>query len=74
MKGFANELNADQLNKLADLFFDLAKAAFVLAFISPSGSSKALFALLEVSKGITLGLAFTYSGLILLKIKAVKRL
>ena len=42
MRVFISEFNVDQLDKLADLFFDLAKAAFILALISPSGSPKCI--------------------------------
>ncbi|MBM4402619.1 MAG: hypothetical protein FJ044_05235 [Candidatus Cloacimonetes bacterium] len=67
------DLNSEQLEKLSDLSLDLAKAAFILAFVSPTTRQTFDIVLFDGIRASLLGLAFLYGGLILLKIKEVKQ-
>lgn len=66
-------LNSEQLEKLADLSLDLAKVAFVLAFVSPTTRQTFDIVLFDGIRASLLGLAFLYGGLVLLKIKEAKQ-
>ena len=66
------DLNKDQLDKLADLLLDLAKAAFILAFLTPTSSAVPLSVIINAVKGMILGLALTYSSLVVLSMKERK--
>lgn len=64
------QLNNDQLDGLARLCFDLAKAAFLLAiFPAVEVSSSIVISLLKMLIALLLGLVFTYIALVLLKRK-----
>jgi hypothetical protein len=64
------ELNKDQLDGLAKLCFDLAKASLVIALLpATSIPSNPIFALVKMLIGLVWGLAFTYLALVILKAK-----
>lgn len=64
------ELNKDQLDGLAKLCFDLAKASFVLILLVVQKlSENPIDAIMKISIGLLAGLAFTYAALVLLKLK-----
>lgn len=64
------ELNKDQLDGLAKLCFDLAKAAFIL-IITPFNefTKDPLTAIIKMLISLIGGLAFTIVALVLLKVK-----
>lgn len=65
-----NELNADQLDGLAKLSFDLARAAFILAILpSPSIPDNPGTGLFKILLGLFWGLVCTYMALVLLRAK-----
>ena len=45
------DLNKEQFGKLADLLLDLAKAAFILAFLSPTSSAPPHIVVLHTIRG-----------------------
>lgn len=65
-----NDPNKDQLSGLADLCFDLSKAAFVIILLPADSTSKGIYELI-MSKLVTvfIALAFTYAALLLLRAK-----
>lgn len=64
------ELNDDQLDGLANLSFDLARAAFILAILpAPSIPVDPINGILRILLGLFWGLACTYVALVLLKAK-----
>lgn len=64
------ELNNDQLDGLAKLAFDMARAAFILAILpTPSIPDNPGFGLFKILIGLFWGLACTYVALVLLKAK-----
>lgn len=64
------ELNKDQLNGLANLCFDLAKGAFGLALLpTPFIIKEPINGILRMFLAIFVGIVFTYSAIILLKLK-----
>lgn len=64
------ELNDDQLDGLANLSFDLARAAFILAILpAPSIPDNPGIGLFKILLGLFWGLVCTYMALILLKAK-----
>lgn len=65
------ELNDDQLDGLAKLSFDLARAAFILAILpAPGIPSDPLAGLLKIVLSLFWGLVCTYIALVLLRAKA----
>ena len=65
-------LNKDQLEALARLCFDLAKAAFILAILAPI-SQTVIAAVISGFRSYLVGLAFTYLGLVLLGRKEIAK-
>lgn len=64
------ELNNDQLNGLANLCFDLARAAFILAILpAPEIPDNPVAGLLKILLGLLWGLVCTYVALVLLGMK-----
>lgn len=64
------ELNDDQLDGLAKLSFDLARAAFILAILPAlSVSDNPGVGILKIALGLFWGLVCTYTALVLLKAK-----
>jgi hypothetical protein len=65
-----DELNKEQLSGLANLCFDLAKISFASIFIPAENFTKDVYILVGSKIALTfIGLAFTRSALILLKLK-----
>ena len=68
MNSMVSKLNNDQLSGLANLCFDIAKAAFVLALLPTQTDSANLILLItKITAGLLMGLVFTISALVLLK-------
>lgn len=64
------ELNQDQFDNLAKLCFDLARGAFIVALFPISNIPiNVPLSILKVLIALLWGLAFTYMGLLLLKLK-----
>lgn len=62
-------LNSDQYMGLANLCFDMAKAALIGAILSPIVSETNTL-MLNAIRGVFIGVASTYAALILLKLKS----
>lgn len=74
MNHFLGELNDDQLDGLANLSFDLAKASLVLVFLPFSEiTTNLLISVIKMLSGLFLGLVFVYLALVLLKGKERNR-
>lgn len=63
-------LNKEQLEKLADLFIDLAKGLFLAALAIPSIYSQVTF--LAAPKGVITGFLFVYLSLKTINLKEEK--
>lgn len=66
------ELNRDQSDGLANLYFDLAKAAFIIAFLPAAEIGQNTNLIIQISKSLSaliLGIVFTYGAMIILKRK-----
>ncbi|MBI5356906.1 hypothetical protein HZB78_04865 [Candidatus Collierbacteria bacterium] len=59
----------DQFDRLATLCFDLAKVWFTASALSPLGLPLTAVVITGI-KGIVMGIAFVYVGLILLQMKS----
>lgn len=66
---FFSELNNDQLDGLAKLMFDLAKASFIIAFFPSVLSEDPGIKLFKILLGLFWGLVCTYLALLLLQRK-----
>lgn len=65
-----NKLNSNQTIGLANLCFDLAKAAFVIVFFPTANIfGDFITTLLKMLTGLVIGLAFTYLALLILESK-----
>ena len=70
MPNVFSELNRDQLDGLAQLCFDLAKGSFaIILFPTTTYSHNPMLALVKMFAAFIAGLAFTYTALLLLKLK-----
>ncbi len=70
MNLFSTPFNKDQLNGLANLCFDLAKGAFVLALLpAPDIAANPFLRVFNILVELFIGLAFSYAALVLLRIK-----
>ncbi|HSW97751.1 MAG TPA: hypothetical protein VLF89_08050 [Candidatus Saccharimonadales bacterium] len=69
MSFYFSELNTDQLDNLAKLCFDLAKGALVFIVIPGSSTEELSVKLTKIFFSLFAGIAFTYLGLLLLKLK-----